>query len=1102
MDAPAAATVSERRLITVLFADLVGFTAMSEHLDPEDVSELLSLYFTRCRSLIERHGGTVEKFIGDAVMAVWGSPVAREDDAERAVRAALELTRGVRALAEEVGRPELQVRAGVLTGTAAVNVGQEAEGMVLGDTVNTASRLQSLAAPGTVLVDDVTRRVSEAAIVYEDAGTHQVKGREQPVRAWTALRVVAGVGGARRAVGLEAPFVGRDHELQTIIDAGERSAREGCAERVTVIGGAGSGKSRLLWEHFKYVDGIEEARWWHQGRCLSYGEGVAYSALAEAIRGRAGILEEEDPDSAREKLRAVTERFVHDERERRLVLPRLAHLLALEERIATDPADLFSGWRLFFERMAETGAVILAFEDLQWATEGMLDFIDYLLEWSAEFPIFILALTRPELEERRPLLGTISRLGALEEQQMLELLDGLAPGLPADLTGRILERAEGIPLYGVEIVRMLLDLGMLELEGSRYVPREIGDLDVPESLQALAAARLDELAPAERTLLQHAAVLGTSFLPEALAFVSERLEADVRESLETLRTKQVLARVDDQRLAEFGQYYFLQALIKTVALSTLSRRERKARHLAAAAYIRTNLQETEAAELLASHYLAAVEQDPEAPDADAIRANACETLATAGRHAGSLALAATAGRYLEQAAELASTELERAHLLAEAGTAAARSVDRERAQALLSEAIEIFAGLGRDEDQARTQALVADVLIAEAQLDEAAALMDSARKSITDPGVLAEVAARRAHVAILTGEYSRAYEEAEAALAIADPGGQLAIVADAALSKAAVLGFQRRLTEAAGICALGLQLGLDGELSEPALRGYHNLAVFRIGAGQPREALELVDRGLALARERGDRSWERYLLAQRITLRVHHGEWDDALAEGDSLRRGAEDAAERVGWAARPLMLAARGEQAALEEWLERELAPSEWAEQALDDEIARAVALQAVGEAQQAAAIAAKAWVEMQTESGVGGELYYLGEVIDILLQAGELDALASGIAPAAKHSMPVQAGEFAWVRGLLHARHGEIEEAHAALHEAVRALRAVEHPYRLARALLDLGVSLAASGSVREAETALGEARELYAALRAVPWLARAEEALAPMASVRTPG
>ncbi len=259
-------TISERRLVSVLFADLVGFTTLSEHRDPEEVRELLSQYFDRCRTIIERYGGTVEKFIGDAVMAVWGTPVAREDDAERAVRAALALTAAVTALGEEVGMPELRVRAGVLTGSAAVEVGAEGEGMVLGDTVNTASRLQSIAAPGTVLVDDVTRRASEAAIAYEDAGNHQVKGREQPVHAWTALRVVAGAGGARRerraggAVRRPRPRAAGDHRRRR---AQRRS--EARAELVAVVGEAGPGKSRLLWEFFKYLDGIQEIRWWHAG---------------------------------------------------------------------------------------------------------------------------------------------------------------------------------------------------------------------------------------------------------------------------------------------------------------------------------------------------------------------------------------------------------------------------------------------------------------------------------------------------------------------------------------------------------------------------------------------------------------------------------------------------------------------------------------------------------------------------------------------------------------------------------------------------------------------------------------------------------------------
>ena len=229
----------ERRLVSILFVDLVGFTAHSERRDPEDVRQLLTQYFDRSRSLIEQLGGTVEKFIGDALMAVWGSPVARENDAERAARAALTVVQAVTTLGEEVGLPELRARAGVVTGLAAVDVGSESEGMVLGDTVNLASRLQGLADPSGVLVDDVTRRASEAAIAYEDTGNHSVKGREQPVRAWRALRVVAGRGGVGRHAGLEAPFTAREHELERVVSTWEATADGGQAGLVCVVGEAG-----------------------------------------------------------------------------------------------------------------------------------------------------------------------------------------------------------------------------------------------------------------------------------------------------------------------------------------------------------------------------------------------------------------------------------------------------------------------------------------------------------------------------------------------------------------------------------------------------------------------------------------------------------------------------------------------------------------------------------------------------------------------------------------------------------------------------------------------------------------------------------------------
>ena len=439
---------AERRLVSVLFADLVGFTTLSETRDAEEVRELLSRYFDDARQVIGRYGGTVEKFIGDAVMAVWGAPVAMEDDAERAVRAALELVEVVAALGLEVGASDLSLRAGVVTGEAAVTVGAVGQGMVAGDLVNTASRVQAVAEPGTVLVGDATRRMTEAAIAYEDAGSHELKGKAEPLLLSRPVRVIAGRRGEGRFTGLEAPFIGREAELRLVKELFHATADEGKARVVSVIGVAGIGKSRLAWEFDKYTDGLIDEIWWHKGRCLPYGEGIAYWALAEMLRMRAGIAEDEEPAAAQTKLRVTIETHVHDPEERAWIEPRLAHLLGLAERTAPDQQDLFSAWRLFFERMAEQGPVVLLFEDLHWADAALLDFVEYLLDWSRNYPLFILTLARPELVEHRPTWGAGKRnfhslvLEPLPEEARRVLL-GLVPGLPDDLRQQIRDRAEG-----------------------------------------------------------------------------------------------------------------------------------------------------------------------------------------------------------------------------------------------------------------------------------------------------------------------------------------------------------------------------------------------------------------------------------------------------------------------------------------------------------------------------------------------------------------------------------------------------------------------------------------------------------------------------------
>jgi class 3 adenylate cyclase/tetratricopeptide (TPR) repeat protein len=1083
--------------VSVLFADLVGFTTLSEHRDPEEVRGLLSQYFERCRTLIERYGGTVEKFIGDAVMAVWGTPVAREDDAERSVRAALALTGAVTTLGEEVGMPELRVRAGVLTGSAAVEVGAEGEGMVLGDTVNTASRLQSIAAPGTVLVDDVTKRASEAAIAYEDGGTHPVKGREQPVRAWTALRVVAGARGARRAAGLEAPFVGRDRELQTLIAASDASVGEGRARLVAVVGEAGAGKSRLLWEYFKYLDGIEEASYWHQGRCLSYGEGVAYWALAEIIRARAGIAEEEGPGSARAKLTEAVELYVPDERERRLVEPRLAHLLGLEQRTASDRADLFSGWRLFFERMSDQGPVVLVFEDLQWADSGLLEFIDYLLEWSADRPLFVLGLGRPELLASKPAWTEQAIvLDSLPDGAMRELLDGLVPGLPEELAARVLGRAEGVPLYAVETVRMLLDRGLLAEEGNRYrVTGNVDELDVPETLHALTAARLDGLTAAERSVLQDAAVYGQSFTPVGVAALSDRSTETVTRILDGLVAKQVLGFNDDRLSAERGQYHFLQALLRTTAYGTLSRRDRKNAHLAAARHLQEAWGEDapELAEVLAAHFLDAPAADPEAADAPKIRSAACETLADAGQRALSLALGPEAQRAFDHAAELAEEDAIRANLLDQAGRAALLNADYEVATTRLEEAVKLFEALGDEPAAARSLTAIGQTLYNQDRLDEAVKLDRRAMQRLPDGSAeqAQALAIMSGHLVFLPA-FDEALAAADAALAIAEPLQDWPTVVRAFNTIANVRERWGRVEEAIAFRERALKLALEHDLAQEALRAYNNLANGPLQLDQFHDARRIAEPGLALAKARGDRGWEQTLTLMIATADFGLGRWDAALELAGELEAKSE--LMRLGYLL-PIarVQAARGELEALTGTLELATSAtgSSNTEFANGPVVARAIALNALGSHREALEVSLPLAISTSEVANEDRREAYAeaGTAALALDDQPTLELLIQSVAdlPPALRSPLLRAGA-ARFAGLLAARRGDRDAADERLSAAERELRAIESPFVLGQVLLEHAELLRAGGRAQDAAPALAEAMEIFTVLRATPWVERA--------------
>jgi class 3 adenylate cyclase/tetratricopeptide (TPR) repeat protein len=899
--APFVAPAAERRLVSVLFADLVGFTSASEERDAEDTRELLSRYFDTCRRLIELYGGTVEKFIGDAVMAVWGTPTATEDDAERAVRAALDLVAAVSALGDEVGAPELRARAGVLTGEAAVTIGAEGQGMVAGDLVNTASRIQSIAEPGSVLVGEATRRATDHTIVYADAGAHELKGKVGLVALWQALRVVSGARGALKSAGLEAPFVGRDRELRRIKDLFHECADDGRAHFISITGIAGIGKSRLAWEFYKYFDGLPQITYWHRGRCLSYGEGVTYWALADMVRMRARISEDEEPASALTKLAEVVEEHVTDAEERRFVEPRLRHLLGLEEG-RFEREDLFAAWRLFFERLADVYPTVMVFEDMQWADASLLDFIEHLLEWSRSSPLFVVTLARPELQERRPGWGSASRnftsvfLEPLPSSAMEDLLAGLVPGLPEALRQQILERAEGIPLYAVETVRMLLDRGALVQEGSVYRPTEtIEALEVPETLHALIAARLDGLSTGERRVVQDGSVLGKTFTKQALAAVSALPEAELEPVLSALTRKEVLGVQADPRSPEHGQYGFLQDLLRRVAYETLAKPDRKAKHLAAAAFLEEGWGEHEVVEVVASHYLDAYRTAPDAPDAPEIRSRAGELLARAGERAGSLGANEEGERYFAQAADLADAALRKAELNEQAGRMAWTGARAESARLFLDDAHAVFEAEGLKKHAARVSATLGEIDHREGHVSQAVARLESALAELEgeEPDEdVATVAAQLGRFLVLTGHLDLAAPHLERALELAEALRLPEVFSQALTSKSLLYVNRNRHEEARILLEGALERALQHDLHAAALRALNNLGVLLESSDRYVDAVGLIDRGLELSRRAGNRVWESSFLGGSISSLVVLGRWNEALARAAEL---VENAALEIG---------------------------------------------------------------------------------------------------------------------------------------------------------------------------------------------------------------
>jgi class 3 adenylate cyclase/tetratricopeptide (TPR) repeat protein len=1120
----ASGPVAERRVCSVLFCDVAGFTPLSEARDPEAVRELLSRYFGVARTVVGRYGGVVEKFIGDAVMAVWGTPVAAEGDAERAVRAALDLVAAVGALGADAGIPGLAARAGVVTGEVAVTLGAVGEGMVAGDAVNTAARVQAAAEPGRCWVDEATQRLAGSAIEFADAGEHRLKGKAEPQHLWRAVRVLAGVGGSQRVDGLEAPLVGRDAELRTVRELFHAAGERKVPRLVLVSGPAGVGKSRLGWEFEKYADGLAGDVWWHRGRCLSYGEGVAFWALAEIVRQRLGIAEEDPGEVAAGRLAEGLDRFIPDPGDRAYVGARLGRLLGVtvegDSGAALSREELFAGWRLFFERLAAELPVVLLVEDAQYADASLLDFLDHLIDWARDLPVFVVVLARPELGDARPGFGAgrnriTLTLDPLDAASMDRLVDGLVPGMPPAARSKVTGHAQGIPLFAVETIRALIDRDIVQpIDGAYRLVGEVGELDVPGSLHALLAARLDALDPDARRLVTDAAVLGTTFPADALVALSGQGETTVRAALAELVRREVLAVSADPLSPERGSYQFTQNMLRQVAYDTLSRRDRKARHLKVAAHLRAAFagDGEVVADVIARHYLDALSAIPDDPDTGQIRSQAITALIRAAEGAERTGAPARAATSYAAAAELATSgTADREQAAGGPPDAAGGKPDAgalwERAARAAVTSGNFDAGVehaGRARDHhlergqaraaARAQAIAGEALRwwgrrAEAREQLTAAVQVLRADPDTDTvRALDQLAALETQVDSPAAD-RLSLEVLSLGQALGVGTGQLI---DLFTTRGNYLGFADRHPEAGAYFREGARLATRVGDHVRLGRALLNLGA-ALAYDDPAAAAEASRTAAGHLRQAGARDYLAYAITNLAQALLMLGDWDAAekeLAQAvDSDGLGdIEYLTCHRGWLA-----ALRGDAGTAEAGLAalRGMRASEDPQDNAVIHVVEAFAAAARGEPADALRLA-RATLEQAGALGISSDAlrwawplaartaHELGDTVAV----GELLDLLDSHPPG--QILPVLRAE----RHLARARLTYDDNAPTTFASAVSGLRDLSTPYHLAHGLLDHAQYLTRRGDAGAAAAAIEEAREIAGRLRCQPLLDRAAD------------
>src|SRR5215218_1134820 len=1053
LEAPAAPVREERKVVTVLFADLVGFTARAEQLDPEDVRGLLAPYHAHLREELERFGGTVEKFIGDAVVALFGAPTAHEDDPERAVRAALAIRDWAR---EQDG---LEVRIAVTTGESLVTLDaqpERGEGMVAGDVVNTAARLQAAAPANGILVGETTYRATRDRIEHRSAEPVEAKGKADRIPAWEALDLRSGAPLDREVL---APLMGRERELRLVTELLDRVRAERSPQLVTLVGAPGIGKSRLVYELFQHVAEQKEAVTWLQGRSLSYGEGGSLWALAEIVKSRVGALETHSAADVASKIGAAVADVLGGDS---WVQGHLAALLGTgtEEKLQTERDDAFAAWRRFFEAVADERPLVLVFDDLQWADDALLDFVEHLVDWASGVPILVVATARPEVLERRPgwgggkLNATTLALSPLTEVDSARLIGALLEQtlLAAETQSALLDRIGGNPLYAEQYALL-------------YREREsASELPLPEGVQGIIAARLDLLSAEEKQVLQDAAVVGKVFWPGAIGLNG----AAVAQKLHALERKDFVRRERRSSVAGEDEYAFQHLLVRDVAYAQIPRAVRAERHRLTAAWIESlGADRDDHAELLADHYVRALELARAVGDvrSDDVR-RAGDALRRAADHSFRVAAFERAAPLYEHALAL-TPEDERPRLLLAYGTALQRLEDA-RAEQVLSEARDALAARGDVEGAGEAEATVTEVLWTRGDGIRAAEHAQRAVDLLRDSSssfAKAYALSNLARIQTFTGRAEEAVATATSAVTIAADLGFDEMLAHAldTLGTAKVL-----LGDTSGIDDLerAVELALAANSPE-AMRAYNNLGGSLMYLGEIARAQKAYDDGVRVAERFGNRRWVEQMGDRRVFL-VFEGKWDALLGQLKEWSQPDET---------RAFVLLARNELEAADRESARTLEAARRSGRA--DELGlnltlRMQVLEAQGERAAAARLLDEVVALLPDFAPWLGQFYVAVAIVD----AGRDDAVSAALAtaprtPAAHAVRLYAAGDFSAAAAAFSAQGDRLSEARARVRAAeklIAAGRRAEADRELERAL-GFFRKAGATVFIREAEALLRE-------------------------------